>query len=93
MKTPSDPSPVCKHNASSYACRKTSANQFAEAVYRNYEDAEHVDNISNGAHLLHTDQGRAEIELNGALAHWFLQSRRDRGQKVYQKFCYTLALL
>jgi hypothetical protein len=33
MKTPSEPPPPSRHSASSYACLKTSANQFPDADY------------------------------------------------------------
>lgn len=94
MKTPSAPPPVCKQRASSYAWRRTSANQFAATVY------EAVVSMSTDAHdmqvcpyLLYTNDRGANIELDVCFTYRCLERRGNGRQEVLEQLRDSFTLL
>lgn len=94
MKTPSEPPPVCRQRASSYAWRRTSANQFAATVY------EAVVNMLTNAHdvqvcpyLLYTDNGGANIELNVCFTYRRFERGGNGGQQILEQLGDPFTLL
>lgn len=63
MRAPSEPVPHFEYNASSYACLKTSANQFPAAVYME-EHTSHPGHLREFTYLSGAQELRSQIQFH-----------------------------